>query len=246
VGSAARYFPLRAEGFSGNPFRALTDAAWADVAVLAPAVLHDFDLSADHLQVLGPLGAGKTTHLFGLKRRAEGHGLQAAYAYLAEGHDKVPDVAGDLGPLDLLLLDEAQRLEDRAWVALLTQIAGRAAGRPLRLVLSAHGDQSARFAAAGLPLATVRLGEMSVPEYRAILDRRIEAAALPGRPHATLTDDAAAFLLKTFGPNRRAAEWLLYEAFQQVRTPAAVDAAQLRAVQAQTTVTMPPGVSGCE
>jgi hypothetical protein len=194
--------------------------------------------------VRGPLGAGKTTHLLGLQRRAKDHGIRAAYAYLAEGHDALPDVAGCLGPLDLLLLDEAQRLADPAWGSLVAQITGRAAGRPLRLVFSAHADQSARFAAAGLPLATVRLGEMSLPEYRAILDRRIEAAALPGRPHATLTDDAAAYLLTTFGPNRRAAEWLLYETFQQVRTPSAVDAPHLRAVQAQTTATMPPGVSG--
>jgi len=242
VVSAARYFPLRAAGFSSNPFRALTDAAWADVAVLSAAISDLFDQTAAHLQLLGPLGAGKTTSLLGLQRRAQDHGLRTGYAYLAEGQHALTNEAGDVATLDLFLLDEAQRLAGRSWRRLLAKIAeppGRDPSRqqPVRLVFSAHANQSARFAAAGLPLATVELGALSLPEYRAILDRRIATAALPGQPHATLTDDAIAYLQATFGPNRRAAEWLLYEVFQRLRAPEVVSSAHLQALHDEP----PPG-----
>lgn len=273
MASADRYFPLRAAGFVGNPFRALTDADWADVAVVAPALADLFEQSSAHLQVLGPLGAGKTSTLLGLQRRAVAAGRRACYVYLAEGQDALPPglvgrlatgahratvrppsagdadalppAAGDAdAPLpDLLLLDEAQRLADAGWDRLLaalgssvrspirSPIRSRPApgGRAPRLIVAAHADQAARFAAVGAALATVRLDHLRPAEYRAILDRRLAAAALPNRPHATLTDDAVTFLQETYGANRRAAEWLLYEVFQRLRGPEEIDAARLQA-----------------
>lgn len=232
---AARYFPLRAAGFASNPFRALTDDAWADVAVLGADVQAAFEQTAAHVQLLGPEGAGKTTSLLGLRRLAQDGGVPATYAYIAEGQDALPadaqaELAGGVSPRPgLFLLDEAQRLSERSWRSVLQRLAAPVPSQPPRLVLSAHADQARRFAAAGLPLVTVRLGTLDVLAYRAMLDRRLAAAALPGRAHATLTDDAVTFLIDRYGPNRRAAEWLLYEVFQRLRAPVAVNAASLRA-----------------
>jgi hypothetical protein len=69
---------------------------------------------------------------------------------------------------------------------------------------------------------------MAFDEYRAVLDRRLAQAAVPDRPRATLSSGAVDYLLATFGADRRAAERLLYEVFQQLRAPEAVDADRLR------------------
>ena len=75
---------------------------------------------------------------------------------------------------------------------------------------------------------TVCVDQVTGDEYRTVLDRRLAQAALPGRPHSTLADDAVEYLRATFGADRRAAERLLYEVFQQLRAPAVVTADRLR------------------
>jgi hypothetical protein len=101
-----------------------------------------------------------------------------------------------------------------------------------RLLVSSHHDLAPRFAAAGRALVTVQVDQMSFGEYRAVLDRRLAQAALPDRPSATLADDAVNYLLTTFGTDRRAAERLLYEVFQQLRAAEVVDADRLRVASA--------------
>src|SRR5262245_51950677 len=107
--AADRYFPLRAAGFWANPFRALSDREWAEVAVLSPSVQECWDRSPADLQILGSKGAGKTTTLLALKALAEDRGRRVAYAYLAEGQSEPPGDLPDVADLDLLLVDEAQR-----------------------------------------------------------------------------------------------------------------------------------------
>ncbi len=222
-----RFFPLRAAGFATNPFRALTDSEWAEIAVLSPAVLDAFDRSDAHVQIRGGLGAGKTTTLFGLQALAHDRRQRVAYEYVADGQDRFTTEAGSL---DLFLLDEAQRLSGRELNRLL-DLARRAHSPGPRIVLASHADLTARFEAAGLPLADVDVDDLTTTQYRVILDWRLEHAALPDRSHATLADDVAPYVLATFGTNRRGAEWLLYEAFQSLRTPDQIDAARLEAVR---------------
>jgi hypothetical protein len=228
--TADRYFPLRAAGFWANPFRALSDREWAEVAVLSPCVRECWDRSSADLQILGSMGAGKTTTLLALKALAEDEGQRVAYAYLAEGRSDLPGDLPDVATLDLMLVDEAQRLSRRGWACVLGPLTGRPAGAP-RLVLASHRDQAPRLATAGRPCVTVDVDRMTPAEYRAVLDRRLAQARLADRPHATLSDDAVAYLLAAFGTERRAAERLLYEVFQRLRAPEVVDVDRLRAVR---------------
>lgn len=234
--SLARYFPHQAAGFRSNPFRALTDTEWAECAIVGEEIEAAFNTGAAHLQVLGGMGAGKTTTLLGLKRIAVDARVSATYEYLADGQDQLTT---DPASCALLLLDEAQRLAQSQLACLLDQCARPlpAAGREpsiasrggLRLVFASHDDLAAHFAARGLPLVTCSVDHLPVAAWRAILDARLAAAALPGRPHATLSDDAVALLIQTFGPDRRAAVALLYEVFQPLRAPLIIDASHVRA-----------------
>jgi hypothetical protein len=58
----------------------------------------------------------------------------------------------------------------------------------------------------------------------------LEQFALGDRPRATLTPDAYAWLAATFGGDLRATIALLYEAFQALTEPVAIDADGLRAL----------------
>jgi hypothetical protein len=60
------YFPFRAIGYACNPFRALSLDEEATLAVLSPAVIAAFQGSADHVQILGEKGRGKSATLHGL------------------------------------------------------------------------------------------------------------------------------------------------------------------------------------
>src|SRR3990172_2500215 len=97
------YFPYYRLGFRANPFRVLDDDEWAEVAVLAPAVLTAAS-GASHLQLRAGRGRGKTSALLGLGAHFPRHGLRAAYEYLPPG-----ETAWHTPPagLDVLLLDEA-------------------------------------------------------------------------------------------------------------------------------------------
>jgi hypothetical protein len=225
---ADRYFPHRAAGFRSNPFRALSNAEWAEVAVIGAETSAAFRAGNVHIQLLGGLGAGKTTTLLGLMLLAQDAGQHVAYEYLAEGEDAL---ITDLASCTLLLLDEAQRLSTAELARLLDVCAeqpARAGTAALRLVFASHVDLTTHLAARRLPLVTCSVEVLPVAAWRAILDARIEAAALPGRPYATLSDDAVALLAETFGGNRRAAVAALYDIFQQVQAPEIVNAARLR------------------
>ena len=229
---SARFFPHHAAGFRSNPFRALTDAEWAALAIISPEIEAVFRRPGPHLQFGGGLGAGKTTTLLGLMRLAQDDGRRVLYEYVPEGQSHF---AADLARCDLFLLDEAQRLSPSECVRLLRWCGGALpsdAGTRPRLVCASHRDLAPQFAAHGLPLATFSVDALALTRWRAMLDARIAAAALRGRPHATLADDAVALVAQTFGRNRRAAVSALYEVFQQVRAPEVIDATCLRALLA--------------
>jgi len=217
----ARYFPHRALGYQCNPFRALTADEEATLAVLPPEVVDAYAGSSAHLQIMGEKGRGKSATLHGLAARAEDCGLRVAYEYLPEGQDCFDT---DLQGLDLFILDEAQRLSRSERARLLES--------PPRLIVSSHADLAADFKRHGLPLRSIRLGNLGPGHVRAVLDGRLDHFALGGRPRAALSEDAYAWLTATFGDDLRSTIALLYEAFQALAGPKVVDTGYLAATAA--------------
>ena len=220
-GPSNRYFPLRVVGYQCNPFRALTADEEATLAVLPSEVFEAYAESSAHLQIMGEKGRGKSATLHGLVGRAESDGLRVAYEYLPEGKDRFDTV---LHGLDLFVLDEAQRLSRRERSRLLQSAP--------RLIVSSHADLATNFKHHGLPLRSIRLGNLGPGHVRAVLDGRLEHFALDDRPRAALSEDAYAWLAATFGDDLRSTIALLYEAFQSLDGPYTVDAARLAEVVA--------------
>jgi hypothetical protein len=218
------YFPFHALGLQGNPFRALTDEEWGNLALL-PSELLALDPAAP-VQILGERGHGKTSLLMGLAAQGRQTGQKIVYEYLAAGQDRFTT---PLAGLDVFLLDEAQRLNRRERGRLLAQML--APGKAPRLILSSHEDLAPLFARRRLNLATLRLAEASVDHLRAVVERRLAFFALPGGPGVTLAPEAAAYLHEQFGGDLRAVEQLLYEACQQLSGPGEITAARLVAAK---------------
>lgn len=216
-----RFFPFHALGLRANPFRALTDDEWTQVAVLRPDVRSALDQTA-HVQVLGAMGSGKTTTLMGLAAACRQRGLRVAYQYLPAGQRRF---TADLDDLDVLLLDEVQRLSWRERRRLM-----RIAHGGTRLILGSHADLIRVFNRARLPLITIRLDQITPDQLQTILHRRIALAALNDPPSITFAPDAIAYLWTTFGVHLRAMDHFLYEVFQRLDQPGAITAARLATI----------------
>ncbi|MBI3910385.1 MAG: hypothetical protein HY320_05560 [Armatimonadetes bacterium] len=219
-----RYFPFHALGFRCNPFRALTDEEWAEVAVLPEAIAAVLARGFVHLQILGPMGSGKTTVLLGLTTRFRQEGGRVAYEYLPDRQHRFRTRVRDL---DLFLLDEAQRLSLYQRARLLSA-AAKQSQEGVRLVVSSHEDLAPLFARRALPLATVRLDALTTAHLRPVLEQRLAYFALDGAPRVTFAPDAVHYLQETFGADLRAAEHFLYEVFQRWEPTGAITAAQLQ------------------
>jgi hypothetical protein len=207
------FFHSRKIGYGRNPFGALTDEEWAAVAVLPPKAAQALESGFAHLQLLGPMGAGKSTALLAMQEVFKEAGRQAVYEYLPLGKRRFDT---ETAVLDVFLLDEAQRL---SWRQRRRLVDGAGNGR-LQLVLSSHEDLTRLFAQKGLVLTSVDLaGEMTVGWVTAVLDTRLAYFALPDQPRAVLSDDAVHYLCHRFGDNLRQMEYFLYEVWQRLDTP---------------------------
>jgi hypothetical protein len=216
-----RYFPFRALGLRANPFSALDDASWAEVAVLPENVLVVL-ASGTHVQVLGEQGRGKTTVLLGLAERLRRDGLRVVYEYLPEGQRTFHS---RLDGLPVFVLDEAQRLNARE----LRRLTG-AARAGTRLIAGSHVDLRRQFQAAGLRLESVTLGDGGRGHLEAVLARRLRHFALDGAEAGINFEPAAIdYLQARFGGDLRSLERFLYEVFQGRDQPGVLTAAQLRA-----------------
>jgi len=215
------YFPFRRLGFRCNPFRRPTAEEWASLAVL-PGGLLEAVRGGGHVQVIGDAGTGKSTCLRGLAARFAGEGRRAGYECLAAGQRRP---ATRVGGLEVLLLDEAQRLTRRERSGLLEGLAaGR--GRP-RMVLGVHEDLTPLFARYGQPLLTVRLGRCPPSHAVAVLSRRLSYFALDDPPATAFSAEAAGYLCAALDGNLRRIDDFLYEFFQALPRPGLVTAAML-------------------
>jgi hypothetical protein len=217
-----RYFPFHALGLRCNPFRALTDDEWAEIAILPSELAMFYDGDSAHLQVLGEAGRGKTTTLLGLTAYFRRMGRCATYEYLADGQHRFSTETRDL---DLFCLDEAQRLIERER----RRLAAILRRGHLRVVLGSHEDWCRFFRCHALSLATLNLDVGTEGHFRAALERRLEYFAIRGSPEVAFTFEAVRYLWETRGGNLRAAERLLYEVFQSLRQPGRITLERLQA-----------------
>jgi hypothetical protein len=211
------YFPFHHLGFQCNPFRAVIDAEWIELAILPDFIPTDFI----HLQILGDKGRGKTTALLKLSSLFD----QAAYEHLEVDQDRF---ITRLDGLSIFLLDEAQRLNARERERLFSKIKDTG----LRVVLGSHEDYSPRFAKHGWPLTTVRLETVPRAHVAAVIRRRLNYFALRSeQPALDLTPAAIAYLHQQYGADLRLIENVLYEVFEQLKgmgSITAIDEALIR------------------
>lgn len=196
-------------GLLRNPFGELTRVERAELALIdVEACLERLAHDRSALQIIGPCGHGKTTHLLAIERAVAGCG----YVYFPEDGAQPPLPCGRP-----LLVDEAQRLGWRRRRQLL-----RSSGP---LVLGTHVDMSVALGRAGFEVFTIDVAIPKSPaELQRIFNRRIEASRLASglgvtgdaQPHPLcLTLDDVVALQQQFGSNIRRIEHYLYEVFQR-------------------------------
>lgn len=220
VGSVS---PLWEAGFIGNPFRALSDDEWEEVA-LVPAVVRSVLEWDDtiHLQILGAAGHGKSSVLRAMVREARQHRRIAAYEYIPNGADVF---LAEIDEGSWFCLDEVQRLSERERQRLIRLCTER---KP-RLFLGSHEDLTPLFERAGLSLTTVMLDTLDDGHFNTVLENRLSYFSRSGMPHATFAPDALSFLRERFGSDLRHTERFLYDYFQlSVRSTVPITAKELR------------------
>lgn len=220
------YFPFHDIGFRCNPFRALTEEEWVEVAVLPEELTTVLDENDTHIQIIGRDGHGKTTTLMGLKAYFSRKGERFAYEYIPDGQSKYHT---DIQHLEIFLLDEFQRLNQHQRARLMASSLG-APIDGLQLVVSSHEDYSNYFKACDLPLTTFRLENISMRRLSSILDRRLRFFAFDESAKPTFTIGAVQYLWKMHGSDLRAVEYLLYHVFQQLRPCERINEEQLQNV----------------
>ena len=206
-----RYFPFHPLGFRSNPFRALTREEWAEVAIIPPQIEEMLASDFTHVQIIGEQGIGKTSTLLALQEYFTNLGQRVRYHYLHLGEKRF---RGRLHSIDVLLLDEMQRLSITQRTRLLRKIAPRD-GEGIQLICSTHEDLAPIFEGQNRPLTTILLGIYEETFVRQIMERRLQFFALDKQASLRFSEPAYRFLHKTFRSDLRSLEEFLYDVFQQ-------------------------------
>lgn len=188
--------PYRTAGLARNPFvadppEALSDEVWIDRGVPPP-----LPNGRRFVQLLGPQGAGKTSHLLRFRSAAPG-----PYFHVPPGLGRLrlPPVA------PIAYWDEADRIPGPVLAWALRQAARWSA----TIVAGTHRDLTSAAARSGLAVETHRLGPLDVRSVSAFAARRIAAAAC-GPVSIELDPDDAAEIARAAGASLRAAGDLLH------------------------------------
>lgn len=202
-------------GLKCNPFRVLTDAEWAAVAVVPSPVLDVIMRASTPVQIIGEAGRGKTTTLLAVKTKFLRENVPVVYQYLPQGTRHFDDRGA--ATAQVFLLDEAQRLTRGERRRLC-----RLAASGVRLIFSSHEDLTAVCAAHNLSLTTINLSQPDNARLAHILQTRLAYFSTEEQPAITISGDAIDFLLARFGDDLRSMERFLYEVFQWLarHTPA--------------------------
>ena len=204
------YFPSWHLGYRCNPFRALTQEEWNDLALLPEELPENFDDLPPLVLVLGEQGRGKTSSLIALKRDFQQRGRRAAYEYLPPGASRYR-----LDPRDFhaYFLDEAQRLSGPALNRLMRLLSSGELPLPI-LTLSSHKDLSHFADARGVETLKITLENHSSEFIRDLIELRLTYFERPGSQGVRLAPDAIDLLMSHCNSNLRLLEKLLYEAYQ--------------------------------
>ncbi len=215
-----RFFPFQRLGFVCNPFRSLTREEVPWLAVIPEYVKEVCRNSEDHLQILGAAGRGKTTLLLGICGGDFLGDQVPGYEYLGEdAYSYQTDIRG----IDVFLLDEAQRLDTPSLHRLITE-----GNEGIRLIFSSHRDLSNEFRRGDRNLGSVVIENPSRVQIRDIIVKRLEFFSLGDSPKVDLTGDGVDFLHHHFGSDMRAMMDMLYEVFQDLKTPGSLTAMDLK------------------
>ena len=205
-----QYFPLWKHGYRCNPFRALTQQEWHELALLAPNFLPLLAQHVQLVQVLGEKGYGKTSLMMALMRHLEEQEDEVRYVYIRPGRQSIPSKSTQVATL---LVDEAQRISSRAIHDLLSSLQSKA--HPLqRLILSSHVDLSESADKHNLEIASFNLPAYSFGFVKQIIQARLQHFRMPGEQAVNLSPSALKALFEHSNGNLRELEKMLYEIFQ--------------------------------
>lgn len=208
-----RFFQHKQLGYKQNPFGALSQDDWQQTAFLPAEVLSCFSESKAHIQLLGAEGSGKSSTLHRMIELLVARGLSVAYEYIPEGQTFFNT---ELAELDVFVLDEAQRLNwwwRRKWLGWV------GADRSRRTLFGSHENLMPFFERKGLSVCSFAVdGLVSVLHYEQWIERRLAFFALADGERARFSPDAVVSLYELFGADMRAAEYFLYEVFQDLET----------------------------
>jgi chromosomal replication initiation ATPase DnaA len=138
-------------------------------------------------------------------------GQHVLYHYLPLGEKRF---RGHLHAVDILLLDEMQRLSKTQRTRLLGKIAPRD-GNGLKLICSTHEDLTLLFERRNRLLTTIHLDIHEERFVRQIIERRLQFFALDNHSKVKFSDPAYRLLTNTFKSDLRSLEIFLYTVFQQ-------------------------------
>lgn len=183
-----------------NPFGELDPEDRAALAVVeVEPLLSWLDRPGRALQLLGPHGCGKSTHLLALHRAVPGS------TYVRAWRDRPLRVE----PCELLLLDEA---DSAGWLA-----RHRALRAASRLALSTHRDLSWALRLAGFEVRTQEVEAPAPHTLSRIFAARIEHGRRGPGPLPRVEPELVADLHRRHGRDVRAMEDELYHHFQTMQ-----------------------------
>lgn len=220
------YFPLWNLGYRCNPFRALTREEWYDVARLPEPLLEILHQLPPLTQILGHKGSGKTSTLIAIERQLSSHGQQTRYEYLPPGSNRYRARIQDI---EVLLLDEAQRLSQGSLKKLLALIGRSDAAQP-RIILSSHVNLAIIAREYGVRAETIDLKNHTDSFAERLVEDRLRYFQLPGQQGVRLTPDALSLVITHCGTDFRRLEQLLYEAYQTWKQPGPIPVSHLKSI----------------
>ena len=191
----------RAAGLTRNPFSiemhdsesgVLDDACFVFRGLADPPPARSKTL----VQVIGDQGVGKSTHLRHWQRRHPG-----PYHYIPRSPYRQRWTPPPVAPV--VYGDEIDRMPRPLRLRWFSQLARMNA----TLVIGTHADLRRLGRAVGFSVVTHELGRVGREQLRAVLDRRLEAAKLPGSRHVfRFSDEDLVRVLTLSKGNLRAAD----------------------------------------
>lgn len=205
-----QHFPFSNLRLAFNPFRVMTAAEQAEIAVLSQNILESVQ-DYQFIQIMGHQGRGKTTTLLGLRYYLQQKDKEAEYHYIPRWHIKFqPTIRSDT----VLILDETQRILPPVFATTIKNCVLK----NTQLIFSSHISWHWLFVLLRIPLYSTTRRQHTQTHFAEIIERRLTYAALSTIDHSCVSfaPDAISYLKKCFGDDLRAMQYYLYDVFQDI------------------------------